>query len=43
MRRTKKLSFKELVKENKLQLLNDKEALERIEERWERKVSGEKL
>lgn len=40
MRRIKKVTFEELVKENKRQLLNDKEALERIEERWEQKVAN---
>lgn len=40
MRRIKKATFEELVKENKRQLLNDKEALERLEERWEKKVAG---
>lgn len=40
MKRIKKFSFEELVEENKRQLLNDKEALERIEERWEQKVSN---
>lgn len=40
MRRIKKLTFEELVKENKRMLLNDKEALERIEEKWERKILG---
>lgn len=39
MKRIRKFSFEELVEENKRQLLNDKEALERIEERWEQKVS----
>ncbi|WP_017727464.1 FbpB family small basic protein [Halalkalibacterium ligniniphilum] len=35
MRRVRKLSFAELVNENKERLLNDKEALERLEDRWE--------
>ncbi|KAA0546821.1 FbpB family small basic protein [Bacillus sp. BGMRC 2118] len=33
MRKFKKRSFQELVLENKRQLLNDKEALEKIEDR----------
>ncbi len=33
MRKFKKRSFKELVMENKRQLLNDQEALDKIEER----------
>ncbi|WP_246939574.1 FbpB family small basic protein [Bacillus pinisoli] len=37
MRKSKKRSFQELVLENKRQLLNDKEALERIEDRLEQK------
>jgi hypothetical protein len=37
MRKFKKRSFQELVLENKQQLLNDREALERIEERIEQK------
>jgi hypothetical protein len=37
MRRFKKRSFQELVLENKRQLLNDREALERIEDRIEQK------
>lgn len=38
MRKTKKKSFEELILENKQQLLNDQEALERIEERWEQRM-----
>ncbi|WP_096199619.1 FbpB family small basic protein [Bacillus sp. FJAT-45350] len=42
MRRVRKLTFEELVKENKKQLMNDKEALERIEVRWEeRRAEGQ--
>ncbi|MBU8907425.1 FbpB family small basic protein [Desertibacillus haloalkaliphilus] len=37
MRRVKKLSFAELVNENKQQLLNDREAIEKIEERLEKR------
>ncbi|WP_332634074.1 FbpB family small basic protein [Halalkalibacter flavus] len=37
MRRVRKLSFEELVRENKEKLLRDKEALDRLEEKWERK------
>ncbi|MBM7663119.1 hypothetical protein JOC85_003945 [Bacillus mesophilus] len=37
MRKNKKRSFQELVLENKRQLLNDKDALERIEDRIEQK------
>jgi hypothetical protein len=38
MRKNKKKSFDELVLENKRQILQDQEALERIEERWEQKI-----
>jgi hypothetical protein len=38
MRKNKKKSFDELVSENKQQLLQDQEALERIEERWEQRI-----
>jgi hypothetical protein len=38
MRKNKKKSFDELVLENKRQLLQDQEALERIEERWEQRI-----
>ncbi|MFZ3587794.1 FbpB family small basic protein [Bacillus sp. DJP31] len=37
MRKFKRRSFQELVQENKKQLLNDREALERIEDRLEQK------
>ncbi|MCQ6282415.1 FbpB family small basic protein [Bacillus sp. EB600] len=37
MTKRKKLSFAELVKENKLQLLRDHAAIEKIEERLEKK------
>lgn len=37
MRKFKKRSFQELVLENKRQLLNDREALEKIEDRLEQK------
>jgi hypothetical protein len=37
VRRVRKLSFEELVRENKEKLLRDKEALDRLEEKWERK------
>ncbi len=37
LRRIRKLTFEELVQENKEQLLNNKEALEQIEERWEKR------
>ncbi|WP_084138685.1 FbpB family small basic protein [Halalkalibacter okhensis] len=40
MRRVRKLSFEELVRENKEKLLKDKEALDRLEEKWERKRSS---
>ncbi|MDT8860569.1 FbpB family small basic protein [Alkalihalobacillus sp. MEB130] len=42
MRRVRKLSFEELVRENKEKLLQDKEALDRLEEKWERKRSAVK-
>lgn len=38
MRKGKKRTFEELVLENKQQLLNDREALERIEDRWEQRM-----
>ncbi|WP_216827845.1 FbpB family small basic protein [Alkalihalobacterium elongatum] len=41
MRRVRKLSFEELVQENKRQLLSDKEALEKLEERWEQRIQKE--
>lgn len=37
MRKNKKMSFNDLVKENKKELLNDHEALGRIEERLDEK------
>jgi len=37
MRKPRKRSFQELVTENKLQLLKDREAIEKIEERIEKK------
>ncbi|ARK30837.1 FbpB family small basic protein [Halalkalibacter krulwichiae] len=42
MRRVRKLSFEELVRENREKLMNDKEALDRIEERWEKRRSAVK-
>lgn len=40
MRKFKKRSFKDLVLENKRALLNDQEALERIEERLEKRAQS---
>jgi hypothetical protein len=40
MRKPRKRSFAELVSENKLQLLRDREAMEKIEERLEQKRLG---
>ncbi|NSL51065.1 FbpB family small basic protein [Calidifontibacillus erzurumensis] len=40
MRKFKKRSFKELVLENKRQLLNDQEALARIEEKLEKRAQA---
>lgn len=37
MRRNRRKSFEELVKENKQQLLSDRNAIERIEERIEKR------
>ncbi|MEI4801896.1 FbpB family small basic protein [Bacillus sp. NPDC077411] len=37
MRRTRRKSFEELVKENKRQLLSDRDAIERIEEKLEKR------
>ncbi|WP_242223764.1 FbpB family small basic protein [Bacillus cereus group sp. BfR-BA-01380] len=37
MRRTRRKSFEELVKENKRQLLNDRDAIDRIEEKLEKR------
>jgi hypothetical protein len=42
VRRVRKLSFEELVRENREKLLNDKAALDRLEERWEQKRSSVK-
>lgn len=41
MRKPRKRSFSELVLENKRQLLQDQEALEKIEERLEKKRLGQ--
>lgn len=40
MRKFKKRSYKELVMENKRQLLNDQEALNKIEERLEQRAQA---
>ncbi|MCM3664123.1 FbpB family small basic protein [Mesobacillus subterraneus] len=40
MRKPRKRSFQELVMENKRQLLNDRDALEKIEARLEQKRMG---
>ncbi|HHY73342.1 MAG TPA: FbpB family small basic protein [Bacillus bacterium] len=40
MKKFKKRSFKELVNENKMQLLNDQEALNKIEERLEQRAQA---
>ena len=37
MRRSRRKSFNELVKENKQQLLSDRDAIDRIEERIEKR------
>lgn len=37
MRRTRRKSFEELVNENKRQLLSDRDAIERIEEKLEKR------
>ncbi len=37
MRRNRRRTFEELVKENKRQLLNDRDAIERIEKRIEKR------
>ncbi|MBP3952907.1 FbpB family small basic protein [Bacillus suaedae] len=42
MRKVKKLSFEELVRENKEKLMNDPDALDRIEERWEKRRAAVK-
>lgn len=38
MRRSRRKSFEELVNENKQQLLSDREAIDRIEKRYEMKL-----
>ncbi|WP_081415032.1 FbpB family small basic protein [Ectobacillus panaciterrae] len=38
MRRNRRKTFEELVMENKLQLLSDREAIERIEDRLEERL-----
>ncbi|MCP8969132.1 FbpB family small basic protein [Ectobacillus ponti] len=38
MRRNRRKTFEELVLENKRQLMNDREAIERIEERLEQRL-----
>jgi len=38
MRRNRKLTLKELILENKRELLNDREAMERIESRIEQRM-----
>ncbi|KAB7707152.1 FbpB family small basic protein [Bacillus aerolatus] len=43
MRHKYRKSFEELVKENKQQLLNDKQALEKIEKRIEERHEPKKL
>ncbi|WP_066369049.1 FbpB family small basic protein [Neobacillus fumarioli] len=40
MRKPRKRTFQELVSENKLQLLKDRDAMERIEQRLEEKRLG---
>ncbi len=37
LRRIKKITFEELVRENKEKLLNDKVAMDRLEEKWEQR------
>lgn len=37
LRRVRKVTFEELVQENKEQLMNDQDALDRLEEKWELK------
>ncbi|EIT86865.1 hypothetical protein A374_04804 [Fictibacillus macauensis ZFHKF-1] len=39
MRKQRHKSFKELVNENKRELLQDREAMERLEQKWEEKHS----
>ncbi|MGP7815890.1 FbpB family small basic protein [Niallia sp. 01092] len=43
MRKPRKRSFQELVSENKLQLLKDKDAIEKIEERLEERLGKKHL
>jgi hypothetical protein len=38
MRRTRKMTFQELMLENKRQLLNDREAMEKIEKKLEERM-----
>ncbi|KYD32392.1 MULTISPECIES: FbpB family small basic protein [Bacillaceae] len=38
MRRTRKMTFQELIMENKRQLLNDREAMEKIEKKLEERM-----
>jgi hypothetical protein len=38
MRRTRKITFQELIMENKRQLLNDREAMEKIERKLEERM-----
>jgi hypothetical protein len=38
MRRTRKMTFQELMMENKRQLLNDREAMEKIEKKLEERM-----
>lgn len=40
MRKPRKLSFAELVTENKIQLMKDRDAMDKIEERLEEKRLG---
>ncbi|MCA0988164.1 MULTISPECIES: FbpB family small basic protein [Bacillales] len=37
MRKSQKITFKELVSQYKQELMNDKEAIERIEDKFEKK------
>ncbi len=43
MRRNRRKTFEELVRENKQQLLSDRDAIERIEERIERRYEMQLL
>ncbi|AEH47706.1 FbpB family small basic protein [Parageobacillus thermoglucosidasius] len=38
MRKTRKVTFRELIMENKRQLLNDREAMEKIEKKLEERM-----